>query len=88
MKRDLTMKKTNAQIQADYRNSRSMAGESGEQRINTWVDTKTKMALKRMAKHTGNSQREILQQLICQADDAIADKLSDQEWEEYFGITQ
>lgn len=82
------MKKTNAEIQAKYRNSRSSSGESGEQRINTWVDTGTKMALKRISKHTKKSQREILQLLICQADDKIAKKFSDEEWEKYFNITQ
>ncbi len=81
-------KKTNAQIQADYRNSRSLAGDTGEQRINTWVSTAAKLALKRLSLRSNISQRKILEQLIIQADEEIQKGLSDSEFDVYFGITQ
>lgn len=81
-------KKTNAQIQADYRNSRSLAGDTGEQRINTWVSTAAKLALKRISLRSNVSQREILEQLIIQADEEIQKGLSDSEFDVYLGITQ
>ena len=80
--------KTNAEIQADYRNSRSLAGDTGEQRINTWVSTGAKLALKRLSLRSNVSQRETLEQLIIQADDEMQKGLSDSEFDVYLGITQ
>lgn len=81
-------RKTNAEIQADYRNSRSLAGDTGEQRINTWVSTAAKLALKRLSLRSNISQREILEQLIIQADEETQKGLSDSEFDVYLGITQ
>lgn len=71
------MAKTRAEIQANYRNSRSLAGETGEQRINTWVSTEAKMALKNIARHSDETQKQTLERLLIQADKEIKDTLSD-----------
>jgi len=80
--------KTNAEIQADYRNSRSLAGDTGEQRMYTWVSTGAKLALKRLALRSNISQRKMLEQLLIQADEEIKEGLSDSEFDVYLGITQ
>ena len=82
--------KTNAERQSSYRKRRGQAGENGELRINMWVPTRTALALKRLAKRNGISQREMLSRLVDAADDAILKKLDpySKEWDEYFGTTQ
>lgn len=76
-------KKTNAEIQAQYRSSRSKVGETGEQRLNTWINTEAKMALKNIARHSCESQKRVLERLIIQADSDIKEKLSDADFDEY-----
>jgi hypothetical protein len=83
------MAKTAAERQAHYRNGRSMAGESGERRINTWVSTGAHMALNRLAKRYGVTKREMLEKLISEADGKIKDTLNtDEQWDAYFDVTQ
>ncbi len=83
------MAKTTAERQANYRNGRSMAGENGERRINTWVSTGSHMALDRLAKRYGVTKREMLERLIGDADRQIIDSIeTDEEWDVYFNVTQ
>ena len=51
------MAKTASERQKDYRNRRSMAGENGERRINTWVTTAAALALKRLAARWGSKPK-------------------------------
>lgn len=78
---------TNADRQAAYRKRRAEAGENGERRLNTWVTTGASLALARLARHHGISQRAMLERLIVQADDAILQQieLESEEWGRYFG---
>ena len=67
------MAKTVAERRAEYRARRALAGENqnGERRISTWVNTSTTMALRRLAKRHGVTQREIIERLIRGEDEAI-----------------
>lgn len=83
------MAKTAAQRQAAYRASRYKAGPNGngERRLNTWVSTGTHLALERLAKRYGVTQREVLERLICAEDDGVLAglKTDTPEWDAYFG---
>jgi hypothetical protein len=81
--------RTAAERQAAYRKSRSTAGENGERRINTWVSTSASLALARLARHHGVTQREMLEHLITAADDKITTKLDPKSrtWDTYFNVT-
>jgi hypothetical protein len=80
------MAKTAAQRQQAYRNSRSMAGENGERRINTWVDSASALALARLSRRYGVTNRQMLERLIKDADEQIQARLDcdSAEWDEYF----
>ena len=65
------MAKTAAERQAAYRARRPMVGTSGERRLNTWVSTGAHMALERIARRYGVTQREVLERFIRAEDDRI-----------------
>ena len=83
------MAKTAAERQAAYRKQRATAGENGERRINTWVATSAALALGRLAKRYGVTQREMLERLILEANQQIVKSLDidSQEWSDYFNVT-
>ena len=74
---------------SEHRKGRPLAGENGERRLNTYVTTSAALALARIAKRQGVSQREMLARLIATADDEIVNSLdSDTDgWAEYFDVT-
>ena len=80
------MAMTAAERQAAYRRSRPTASENGERRIASWVTTGTALALARLARRNGETQRQVLERMILAADDRIVRKLdpSSPEWEAYF----
>jgi hypothetical protein len=80
---------TAAERQAAYRKRRPEAGENGERRINTWVTTGTALALARLARRHGVTNREMLQRLITAADADIVAALdpTSPEWSGYFDVT-
>jgi hypothetical protein len=82
------MANTSAQRQAQYRKRRAFAGD-GEMRINAWVPSATVLALRRLARRYGVTQREMLEQLVAGADDPIISTLEPgtPAWDEYFGAT-
>jgi hypothetical protein len=86
------MSKTSAERQAAYRASRRTAGSdgNGERRLNTWVSTKTYLALRRLSKRYGVTQREIVERLICAEDDGVLASLNIDtlEWNTYFAIAR
>jgi hypothetical protein len=77
---------TAAERQAAWRNRRASAGENGERRINTWISTGAALALARLARHHGLTQRAILERLIAVADDTVTAELDPMShaWEAYF----
>jgi hypothetical protein len=82
------MGKTVAERQAAYRKQRPYAGKdsNGERRLNTWVSTRTSLALARLARKNKLSQRDMLERLVQNADDAILDSLvlDTPGWDIYF----
>lgn len=71
--------RTAAERQAACRN-KATAGENGERRINTWVSTTwvstgAVLALARLARHHGLTQRAMREHLIGVADDTITAEL-------------
>ena len=81
------MAQSTAERQAAYRKRRPTAGENGERRISTWVTTGAALALARLARREGVSQRAVLERLIRKADEAVVARLDPNgpEWEAYFG---
>ena len=82
------MPQSNAQRQAQYRSKRPFAGAqgNGERRINCWVSTAAHAALRRLAAHHSLSQREMIEQLLIQADSQISQALDvdSDDWLAYF----
>jgi hypothetical protein len=68
-----------AERQAIYRTRRPTAGENGERRINTWISTGAALALKRLAAYHGKTQRQILDDLLLDAEEGILQQLRNDE---------
>lgn len=78
------MAKSNAEIQAAYR-QRHLKDEAGKcERINTLVSVHAKRALERLATHYGVTQREALERLLAKAEKAVANKLDGQQQTDYY----
>jgi len=84
------MAKTAVERQVAYRKNRASAGDNGERRINTWVSTAAYLALERLARRYGVTNRTMLEQLIAAADQNIVSTLDldSPEWSAYFNVTQ
>ena len=55
-----------------------MVGDlGGDKKLSSWVSIRAKTALKNIAKHTGKSQKDVLERLIIQEDERISVKLSE-----------
>lgn len=82
------MAKTAAERQAAYRARRPMAGRNGERRLNTWMSTGAHLALTRLAKRYGVTQRELLERFICTEDERILAGFEPHtpEWDDYLSI--
>jgi len=82
--------KTAAQRQAAYRARRSSAGRegNGERRLGVWVESGVALALARLARHEGGTQRAVLERLIRQADERVLSgiELDTPQWDAYFGV--
>lgn len=81
---------TNAERQAAYRYRRRLANDGqGDRRLNTWISTEAHLALDRLARHYGVTQREIIERLANQADRVVVDRLEldSAEWNTYFSVT-
>ncbi|RSZ55159.1 hypothetical protein EJB06_30840 [Massilia atriviolacea] len=83
------MAKSTAERQAEYRARRDTAAHGdGERRLNTWMSTAAHLALKRIAKRYGLTQRGMLEQLVLAEDEKIVAGLDIEtpEWDRYFRI--
>ena len=79
---------SNAERSSRYKKTRHHANNGdGEMQINCWVTSQAKFALKRLARHHGVKQREILEKLILEADEEILRSMNDTEFEQYLGVT-
>jgi len=82
------MATTSAQRQAQYRRRRGESGENGERRISMWVSTAAALALKRLARHNGITQRQMIEMLVIATDERIMRDLDDTRMNAYLGVTQ
>ena len=86
---EVKIAKTAAQRQAAYRARRSSAGRegNGERRLSMWVETGTALALARLARRAGVTQRAMLEGLVRQADEHVLKRieLDAPQWDAYFG---
>lgn len=65
------MAKTTAERQREYRARRPEAGDNGERRLNTWIGTRTSLALDRLAARYGVTKREMLEKLVIAEDEKL-----------------
>ncbi|WP_186407844.1 hypothetical protein [Candidatus Accumulibacter aalborgensis] len=80
------MTTTSAERQQAYRAKRPFAGDNGERRLQSWVSTATALALGRLARRAGTTQRAVLEQLILDADRAVTQAMSDDELDHYLAL--
>ena len=80
------MTTTSAERQQAYRAKRPFAGDNGERRLQSWVSTATALALGRLARRAGTTQRAVLEQLILDADRAVTQGMSDDELDDYLAL--
>ena len=80
------MTTTSAERQQAYRAKRPFASENGERHLQSWVTTATALALGRLARRAGTTQRTVLEQLIQDADRAVTQGMSDDEFDHYFAL--
>lgn len=76
-----------AERQARYRRNTRERQESYTARLNTEILYGAKMALKRLSLHHGLSQREMLEQLITQADETLRRSMNDKKCGSYLDLT-
>ena len=81
------MAKTGAERQKQYRAKRPFAGDNGEKRFNTWVTTRTHLAMERLAKRYGVTKRELIERLVIAEEEKVLKdiKLDSPEGEQYLG---
>lgn len=65
------MAKTAAERQREYRANRQLAGENGERRVTAYVSTRAALALKRLSRSYGVTQRELLEKLLIAEEDKV-----------------
>jgi len=85
------MAKSGAERQREYRmRAHERNNQDGDRRINTWLRAQAVFALRRLAKHHGLSQREILERIILDADNAVLETLAPDspELDKYLCVTQ
>lgn len=64
---------SNAERQARYRARRATAKENGEYRFNSWLVSDAHFALGRLASYRGLSKKDVIEQLIINADKLLRD---------------
>lgn len=86
--------KTASDRQAAYR-ARARRGEGGialktddpgqgAARVDVFLPTRARLALRRLAKRKGQSQAQVMADLLLKADDKVAARLSEDEREDYY----
>lgn len=81
--------KTSAERQASYRNRVKKIGsmtDFGKLNINTWIDTRAKFALERLARRSGLSESAMLERLLLQADESVYRGLPEEERGSYYDV--
>lgn len=80
---------TAAERQAAYRKRRPTAGDNGDRRLNTWLTTGASLALARLARRYGVTQRDMIERLVLTIDHEILNTLDPDtpDWHAYMRIT-
>lgn len=80
---------TAAERQAAYRKRRPTAGDNGERRLNTWLTTGASLALARLARRYGVTQRNMIERLVLTMDEEIRNAIDPDtpEWIAYMRVT-
>lgn len=80
---------TAAERQAAYRKRRLTAGDNGDRRLNTWLTTGASLALARLARRYGVTQRDMIERLVLTMDEEIRNALDPDtpEWNAYMRVT-
>lgn len=82
------MSLSNAERQARYKKTRYKANNGdGEYQLNCWITSQAKFSLKRLARYHGISQRAVLEWLLTETDGATFKSLSQEQQDEYLGVT-
>ncbi|WMY75947.1 hypothetical protein RHD99_08425 [Buttiauxella selenatireducens] len=81
------MTMTNAERQTRYRTNTRVRQENYTARLNTELLFGAKTALKRLSLHHGKSQREMLEQLILQAEQSLRQSLNEEEDDRYLDLS-
>ncbi|WP_426111328.1 hypothetical protein [Massilia sp. PWRC2] len=82
------MAKSTAERQAAYRARQSSAGAdgNGQRRVSMWLSTGAALALARLARRYGVTQRELVETMVRTEDSKVLETIAmdSPEWEEYF----
>lgn len=81
---------SNAERQAKYREQKRLGlkDDLGGKRLDCWLSSEAFLALNRLARHQGESKRQVLEALILAADELNLKALeSDEDLEAYLGVT-
>jgi len=78
--------KTTAERQAAYRARQACGENDGQKRVSLWLSTACALALARLARRHGSTQREFLEKLVLAEDDKVLATmaLDSPEWSAYF----
>ena len=86
------MAESTAERQAAYRARRSSAGAdgNGERRVSMWLSTGAALALARLARRYGVTQRELVETMVLAEDGRVLATMGVDlpEWARYFSIKQ
>lgn len=76
-------KKDNAKRQAEYR--KRHIKEGSDQRLNVILGLDAKLALERMAKHYGVTNKNVLERLLLDAQSRLIEDMEDEQQTRYYG---
>lgn len=83
------MAKTTAERQAAYRARQPDGGKdgNGQRRVSLWLSTGCALALVRLARRYGATQRELIERMVVAEDERVLATISpdSEEWDTYFG---
>lgn len=80
--------KTTAEQQAAYRARQACGENDGQKRVSLWLSTGCALALARLARRHGSTQREFVEKLVLAEDDKVLATmaLDSPEWSAYFQL--
>lgn len=81
-----SLKKANAKRQAEYR--KRHIKEGSDQRLNVILDLQAKLALERMAKLQGVSNKELLERVLLEAQSQLLANLNTEQQNRYYGKSE